>query len=409
FNTVATNAFNTGDNTLLQLAENQFASLLATIMDSDDGREAWLQQSTSLLIQLNWLDPTAASSLSAATVRDTYSALNWAWMSGSVLNNIMTTVFSQVKETSIAQLNLEAVAALDDARLQVLTSTQVAAMSSQQLSAITDLGALQASAVQALTKAQIFGMTIDWAMVPSAFLSNMTGLQLAGMRASQFGQLTSTQLATAHIDWSLMSADAWNVLPEEVFAQLCTGDNPAILQASVDALLGLNGTQFAILAKASKSYTLAQNHTLLTHLLGGYSDSQRRQLLDTMGNDSMDQLILQLGTVNVLDKIEGSANAFDIAIQTVLTGRTLNPDWFGSVNLSSVLPAINDLYLQNIEARNLATTQTLFYQIFGGYQITAYLSSRNYSIEKSNVALSAYIETTNVAGQLLRNYGAGKS
>ena len=406
FNTVVANAFDTANDTLLQLAENQFATLLATIMDSDDGREAWLQQSTALLLELKWLAPTRASSLSATDVRDTYSPLNWAWMSGSFLNNIMTTVFSQVRATSIAQLNLEAVAALDDARLQVLTSTQVVAMSSQQLSAITNLGALQVSAVQALTRPQIFGMTIDWAMVPSEFLSNMTALQLAGMRASQFAQLTSTQLATAHIDWSLMSADAWNVLSEETFTQLCTGANPAILQASVDALLGLNGTQFAILANASKSYTLAQNHTLLTHLLGGYSDSQRLQLLDTMGNDSIDQLILQLGTVNVLAKIEGSANAFDIAIQTVLTGRTLNPDWFSSVNLSRVLPAINDLYLQNIEARNLATTQTLFYQIFGGYQITAYLASRNYSIERSNVALSAYIETTNIGGQVLRNYSA---
>ena len=203
FNTVATNAFADGDPVLLATAEHQFASLLATIMDSDDGREAWLQQSVNLLIRLQWLDPVAAATLSASDVQNTYAALNWSWMSASFLNSITTAVFSQVKASSVAQLNLNAVAALNDAHIQALTVTQAAALSGEQLSAITHLGALQASVVQSLSELQIAGINQDWSQISNMFLSNMTAWQFAALTPEQFGQMSAAQLAASAIDWRL--------------------------------------------------------------------------------------------------------------------------------------------------------------------------------------------------------------
>ena len=69
FNTVATNAFSSGNTVELEAAEMEFATLVASIMDGDDGREAWLKQSVDLLIRLQWLDPAAAANLLASDVQ----------------------------------------------------------------------------------------------------------------------------------------------------------------------------------------------------------------------------------------------------------------------------------------------------------------------------------------------------
>ena len=158
---------------------------------------------------------------------------------GHFLNSITTAVFSQLKASNIAQLNVDALAMLNDAHVQVLTATQVAAMSGEQLSAITNLGALQASAVQSLSDEQITGMTQNWAQINAAFLNHMTARQFMALTPSQFGQLNVAQLAATAIDWRLIAPEQLNALPLTEFSKLCTGSNPAILGTTTGMLLGL--------------------------------------------------------------------------------------------------------------------------------------------------------------------------
>ena len=382
FNTVATNAFADGDPVLLATAEHQFASLLATIMDSDDGREAWLQQSVDLLIRLQWLDVAAAATLSASDVQNTYAALNWSWMSGSFLNSITTAVFSQVKASSVAQLNLNAVAALNDAHIQALTVTQAAALSGEQLSAITHLGALQASVVQSLSELQIAGINQDWSQISNTFLSNMTAWQFAAMLPEQFAQLTYAQLSSNAIDWGLMEASAWNALSLDSFSSLCSGSNPAILQANITAILGLGSSQMTILAQASQDYNISQTQTLLRQLFGSFNSTQKNYLLSVLGSDSLQSIVLQVGLVNKLAEIEGTTNGVDTAIQTLLAARKLQPSWFQNVQtLTDVLSSIGDNYTAAYVESLSSTAPASFLQRIFGNAATIGNVVRRYAIQ----------------------------
>ena len=341
FNTVATNAFADGDPVLLATAEHQFASLLATIMDSDDGREAWLQQSVNLLIRLQWLDPVAAATLSASDVQNTYAALNWSWMSGTFLNNTMTSVFAQIKASSIAQLNLSAVAALNDAHIQALTVTQAAALSGEQLSAITHLGALQASVVRSLSASQLAGITQDWSQISATFLNNMEPWQFAALTPEQFGQLTYTQLSNNNIAWSLLTAADWNALSLDNFQQLCEGESPPILQASSAALLGLSNQQMTVLAQASRFYNGNQRRLLLTGLFGSFDNDQSQNLLGMMRLDDIDQIVLQVALVNLMAKMDGTTAGINTAISALAVFRQTQPAFLGADNLALMVTALN--------------------------------------------------------------------
>ena len=365
FNTVATNAFADGDPVLLATAEHQFASLLATIMDSDDGREAWLQQSVDLLIRLQWLDIAAAATLSASDVQNTYAALNWSWMSGSFLNSITTAVFSQVKASSIAQLNLSAVAALNDAHIQALTVTQAAALSGEQLSAITHLGALQATVVQSLTASQIAGISQDWSQISNTFLSNMTARQFIALTPSQFGQMSAAQLAASAINWRLIDSEQINALSLAEFSKLCTGSNPAILRTTTGVLLGLNGEQMVILSQAVSHYSEAQISTLLNLMLGAFSADQASRMIELMKNDGAEQIVLQTGLIALLAQIDGSATGIDAAIQSLVSLRGIQPSWFNVDNLSTVLSVLSQRYTDFTQLYNSGVVpQNLFNYTF---------------------------------------------
>ena len=365
FNTVATNAFADGDPVLLATAEHQFASLLATIMDSDDGREAWLQQSVDLLIRLQWLDVAAAATLSASDVQNTYAALNWSWMSASFLNSITTAVFSQVKASSIAQLNLSAVAALNDAHIQALTVTQAAALSGEQLSAITHLGALQASVVQSLTASQIAGISQDWSQISNIFLSNMTARQFIALTPTQFGQMSAAQLAASAIDWRLIGPEQINALSLAEFSKLCTGSNPAILRTTTGVLLGLNGEQMVILSQAVSHYSAAQVSTLLNLMLGAFSADHANRMIDLMKNDGAEQIVLQTGLIALLAQIDGSTTGIDAAIQSLVSLRGIQPSWFNTDNLSTVLSVLSQRYTDFTQLYNSSVVpQNLFNYTF---------------------------------------------
>ena len=365
FNTVATNAFADGDPVLLATAEHQFASLLATIMDSDDGREAWLQQSVDLLIRLQWLDVAAAATLSASDVQNTYAALNWSWMSGSFLNSITTAVFSQVKASSIAQLNLSAVAALNDAHIQALTVTQAAALTGEQLSAITHLGALQATVVQSLTASQIAGINQDWSQISNIFLSNMTARQFIALTPTQFGQMSAAQLAASAINWRLIDSEQINALSLAEFSKLCTGSNPAILRTTTGVLLGLNGEQMVILSQAVSHYSEAQISTLLNLMLGAFSADQADRMIELMKNDGAEQIVLQTGLIALLAQIDGSATGIDAAIQSLVSLRGIQPSWFNVDNLSTVLSVLSQRYTDFTQLYNSGVVpQNLFNYTF---------------------------------------------
>ena len=387
FNTVVSNAFSGGNTVELEAAEMQFATLVASIMDGDDGREAWLKQSVDLLIRLQWLDPAAAANLSASDVQNTYATLNWSWMSGSFLNNITTTVFSQLKASSIGQLNVDAVATLNDAHVQVLTATQVAAMSGEQLSAIANLGALQASAVQSLSDEQITGMTQNWGQINPTFLSHMTARQFMALTPNQFGQLKVAQLAATTINWHLIDPEQLNALPLTEFSKLCTGNNPIILTAGVAALVGLGGEQMQLLAQASRQYTRAQVQLLLSNLFGSFNTDQTQRLMNLMESNSPQQIILQLGLVNFLAKVSESNGGIDTAIQTLMALRQMQPDWLSVDNLSSVLPVL-DVQYHNMLASYQSTIngQTLYYQAFATASILPLLLARQ-SLAFDNRAL----------------------
>ena len=344
FNTVATNAFSSGNTVELEAAEMEFATLVASIMDGDDGREAWLKQSVDLLIRLQWLDPAAAANLSASDVQNTYATLNWSWMSGHFLNSITTTVFSQLKASNIAQLNVDAVAILNDAHVQVLTATQVVAMSGEQLSAIANLGALQASAVQSLSGEQIAGMTQNWGQINPTFLSHMTARQFMALTPSQFGQLHVAQLAATAIDWRLIAPEQLNALPLTEFSKLCTGDNPAILGTTTGVLLGLGGEQMVILAQAVNHYSKTQVNTVLNLMFGAFSADHTRRMIDLMKNDSAEQVVLQTSLIALLAQIDGSSNGIDAAIQSLVSLRKMQPSWFNVDNLSTVLSVLSQRY-----------------------------------------------------------------
>ena len=344
FNTVVSNAFSSGTSVQLEAAEMQFATLVASIMDGDDGREAWLKQSVDLLIRLQWLDPAAAANLSASDVQNTYATLNWSWMSGHFLNSITTAVFSQLKASNIAQLNVDALATLNDAHVQVLTATQVAAMSGEQLSAIANLGALQASAVQSLSDAQIAGMTQNWGQINATFLSHMTARQFMALTPKQFGQLNVAQLAATAIDWRLIAPEQLNALPLTEFGKLCTGSNPAILGTTTGVLLGLGGEQMVILAQAVNHYSKTQVNTVLNLMFGAFSADHTRRMIDLMKNDSAEQVVLQTSLIALLAQIDGSSNGIDAAIQSLVSLRKMQPSWFNVDNLSTVLSTLNQRY-----------------------------------------------------------------
>ena len=404
FNTVATNAFSSGNTVELEAAEMQFATLVASIMDGDDGREAWLKQSVDLLIRLQWLDPAAAANLSASDVQNTYATLNWSWMSGSFLNNITTTVFSQLKASNIAQLNVGAVAILNDAHVQVLTATQVAAMSGEQLSAIANLGALQASAVQSLSGEQIAGMTQNWGQINATFLSHMTARQFMALSPSQFGQLNVAQLAATAIDWRLIAPEQLNALSLTEFGKLCTGDNPAILGTTTGVLLGLGGEQMVILAQAAASYSLAQKNALLNRLFGAFSTEQTDRLIDLMKNDSAEQIVLQSGLVALLAKMDGTTIGINTAIQTLVSLRQMQPSWFSADNLSHVLSVLSARYTNYLqEYQHVITAQNFYNYVFLSQSLSNLFAAKMGTNPKVSLATS----TSLAFGNLLVMIGAG--
>ena len=404
FNTVATNAFSSGNTVELEAAEMEFATLVASIMDGDDGREAWLKQSVDLLIRLQWLDPAAAANLSASDVQNTYATLNWSWMSGHFLNSITTAVFSQLKASNIAQLNVDAVAILNDAHVQVLTATQVAAMSVEQLSAIANLGALQASAVQSLSDAQIAGMTQNWGQINTTFLSHMTARQFMALTPSQFGQLNVEQLATTAIDWRLIAPEQLNALPLTEFGKLCTGDNPAILGTTTGVLLGLGGEQMVILAQAAASYSLAQKNILLNRLFGAFSTEQTDRLIDLMKNDSAEQIVLQSGLVALLAKMDGTTIGINTAIQTLVSLRQMQPSWFSADNLSNVLSVLSARYTNYLqEYQHVITAQNFYNYVFLSQSLSNLFAAKMGTNPKVALATS----TSLAFGNLLVMIGAG--
>ena len=404
FNTVATNAFSSGNTVELEAAEMQFATLVASIMDGDDGREAWLKQSVDLLIRLQWLDPAAAASLSASDVQNTYATLNWSWMSGHFLNSITTAVFSQLKASNIAQLNLDAVAILNDAHVQVLTATQVATMSGEQLSAIANLGALQASAVQSLSASQIAGMTQNWGQINATFLSHMTARQFMALSPSQFGQLNVTQLAATAIDWRLIAPEQLNALPLTEFSKLCTGSNPAILGTTTGVLLGLGGEQMVILAQAAASYSLAQKNALLNRLFGAFSTEQTERLIDLMKNDSAEQIVLQSGLVALLAKMDGTTTGINTAIQTLVSLRQMQPSWFSADNLSHVLSVLSTRYTNYLqEYQHVITAQNFYNYVFLSQSLSNLFAAKMGTNPKVALATS----TSLAFGNLLVMIGAG--
>ena len=404
FNTVVSNAFSSGNTVELEAAEMQFATLVASIMDGDDGREAWLKQSVDLLIRLQWLDPAAAANLSASDVQNTYATLNWSWMSGSFLNNITTTVFSQLKASNIAQLNVGAVAILNDAHVQVLTATQVAAMSGEQLSAIANLGALQASAVQSLSDAQIAGMTQNWAQINPTFLSHMTARQFMALSPSQFGQLHVAQLAATAIDWRLIAPEQLNALSLTEFSKLCTGSNPAILGTTTGVLLGLGGEQMVILSQAAASYSLAQKNALLNRLFGAFSTEQTDRLIDLMKNDSAEQIVLQSGLVALLAKMDGTTTGINTAIQTLVTLRQMQPSWFSVDNLSNVLSVLSTRYINYLqEYQRYTNAQNLYNYVYSSQYLSELARIR--TVVNAKVALAG--STSLALGNLLIMIGVG--
>ena len=402
FNTVVSNAFSGGNIVELEAAEMQFATLVASIMDGDDGREAWLKQSVDLLIQLRWLDPAAAANLSASDVQNTYATLNWSWMSGGFLNNITTAVFSQLKASNIAQLNVDAVAILNDAHVQVLTDTQVAAMSGEQLSAIANLGALQASAVQSLSDAQIAGMTQNWGQINTTFLSHMTARQFMALTPSQFGQLNVAQLATTAIDWRLITPEQLNALPLTEFSKLCTGDNPAILGTTTGVLLSLDGEQMAILAQAAASYSIAQKNTLLNRLFGAFTTEQTERLIDLMKNDSAENIVLQTGLVALLAKMDGTTTGISTAIQTLVSLRQMQPSWFNADNLSTVLPVLSARYTDYVNQfyHAVAVPQTLFGYVFNS-NVNLKTASSNFRLIQNTQASVDALDFTPFIARLI--------
>ena len=404
FNTVVSNAFSGGNIVELEAAEMQFATLVASIMDGDDGREAWLKQSVDLLIRLRWLDPAAAANLSASDVQNTYATLNWSWMSGGFLNNITTAVFSQLKASSIGQLNVDAVATLNDAHVQVLTATQVAAMSGEQLSAIANLGALQASAVQSLSASQIAGMTQNWGQINPTFLSHMTARQFMALSPSQFGQLHVAQLAATAIDWRLIAPEQLNALSLTEFGKLCTGDNPAILGTTTGVLLGLGGEQMAILAQAAASYSLAQKNALLNRLFGAFSTEQTDRLIDLMKNDEAEQIALQTGLVALLAKMDGTTTGINTAIQTLVSLRQMQPSWFSADNLSSVLSVLSTQYTNYLQAYQPSiNAQNLYGYVFLSQSLSNLFAAKMSTNPKVSLATS----TSLALGNLLVMIGAG--
>ena len=404
FNTVATNAFSSGNTVELEAAEMEFATLVASIMDGDDGREAWLKQSVDLLIRLQWLDPAAAANLSASDVQNTYATLNWSWMSGHFLNSITTAVFSQLKASNIAQLNVDAVAILNDAHVQVLTATQVAAMSVEQLSAITNLGALQASAVQSLSDAQIAGMTQNWGQINPTFLSHMTARQFMALTPSQFGQLNVAQLAATAIDWRLIAPEQLNALPLTEFSKLCTGSNPAILGTTTGVLLGLGGEQMVILAQAAASYSLAQKNALLNRLFGAFSTEQTERLIDLMKNDSVENIVLQSGLVALLAKMDGTTIGINTAIQTLVSLRQMQPSWFSADNLSQVLSVLSARYTNYLqEYQHVITAQNFYNYVFLSQSLSNLFAAKMGTNPKVALATS----TSLAFGNLLVMIGAG--
>ena len=404
FNTVVSNAFSSGNTVELEAAEMQFATLVASIMDGDDGREAWLKQSVDLLIRLQWLDPAAAANLSASDVQNTYATLNWSWMSGGFLNNISTAVFSQLKASSIGQLNVGAVAILNDAHVQVLTATQVAAMSGEQLSAIANLGALQASAVQSLSASQIAGMTQNWAQINATFLSHMTARQFVALTPSQFGQLNVAQLATTAIDWRLITPEQLNALPLTEFSKLCTGDNPAILGTTTGVLLSLDGEQMAILAQAAASYSIAQKNTLLNRLFGAFTTEQTERLIDLMKNDSAENIVLQTGLVALLAKMDGTTTGINTAIQTLVSLRQMQPSWFSVDNLSQVLSVLSTRYTNYLQQyQHVITEQNFYNYVFLSQSLSNLFAAKMGTNPKVSLATS----TSLALGNLLVMIGAG--
>ncbi|MCX8519312.1 MAG: hypothetical protein ORN21_04150, partial [Methylophilaceae bacterium] len=283
-----------------------------------------------------------AATLSASDVQNAYAALNWSWMSGTFLNNTMTSVFAQIKASSIAQLNLSALAMLNDAHIQALTVTQAAALSGEQLSAITHLGALQASVVSSLSASQLAGITQDWSQISATFLSHMEPWQFAALTPEQFGQLSYTQLASNNIAWSLLTAADWNALSLDNFRQLCEAESPPILQASSAALLGLSNQQMTVLAQASRFYNENQRRLLLTGLFGSFDNDQSQNLLRMMQLDDIDQIVLQIALVNLMAKMDGSTSGINTAISALAVFRQTQPIFLNADNLALMVTALNE-------------------------------------------------------------------
>ena len=318
------------------------------------------------------------------------------------MNNISTAVFSQLKASSIGQLNVGAVATLNDAHVQVLTATQVAAMSGEQLSAIANLGALQASAVQSLSASQIAGMTQNWAQINPTFLSHMTARQFMALSPSQFGQLHVVQLAATAIDWRLIAPEQLNALSLTEFGKLCTGDNPAILGTTTGVLLGLGGEQMAILAQAAASYSLAQKNALLNRLFGAFTTEQTERLIDLMKNDEAGQIVLQTGLVALLAKMDGTTTGISTAIQTLVSLRQMQPSWFNADNLSTVLPVLSARYTDYVNQfyHAVAVPQTLFGYVFNS-NVNLKTASSNFRLIQNTQASVDALDFTPFIARLI--------
>ncbi|MCX8520453.1 MAG: SwmB domain-containing protein [Rhodoferax sp.] len=350
FNTVDNNAFANVTEAQATANKEAFATLLGRIMDGDDGREKWLGNAVSMLLELNWLDADVVANIDLEQIQsDRYMNINWGWMSAKFLNSISVDVFSALKSTNVVQINLTAMAGLDASHVAALTATQVGAvfatdgsqvagLTAEQLSAMSSIDYLSAAAVAAITPAVLAASTFNLAQRSSNFLNALSAQQYAALTGAQLAQFNEQQLLTLPIDWSLMGADALNGLSSAQFRALASGAEPKILNFSPRAFAGLDATHWVDLAMSVNGLNTSQVIALRQQLLDGFLPAEAQTLQKTIGDDILQLQVLEIALVRLLATLNPvGEDQYATALSAVLTMRTQFSERWTTGNVALLL------------------------------------------------------------------------
>ena len=266
---------------------------------------------------------------------------------------------------------------------------------------------MAAPIVQNLTREQIAGITLDLSVLgdDSNFLQSLSVQQYGYLTASQVASMTLAQVQAIPVGgWYWISGDTLNAMSLDIFTRLCQGgegNNPLILNISREGLANLDAQHFNQLASAVAGYTAEQVRSLKLKLFASFTTAQATQILNVIGNDPADALVLQVGLIKVLATIDGSNNGISNAIQTVLALRQTQSEMMTAYNLSIMIPALQGQYLdsQYFAGSILEQGRTNYWQYVFGNAVLGRLAASVGNLRTSFVEYQQYGVTLGVAFQ----------